>query len=263
MYARSLPNMSSRIASVLLLVACASSYAAAGEQCPSGWTHRVQDDKCYRYFSYAQGDTELSYAGAVAACQGLHAELVVPQSKDLNNFLINLMRGKGHYTWLAATDITKEGVWVREDSKPLSWTNWKSGNPTNYSSYYGELDCAVIDQKDGSWMDRYCLSTNEYICEKRSPVQLSFNITADATNISMTCQVSGSSHLLATFMQIVKVNHDGSETPLVELIPGSQQPFYTDDDFIRRSHVAGNLDVRQGQVYLKVDITQPVWRDAG
>ena len=54
-----------------------------------------------------------------------------------------------------------------------------------------------------------------------------------------------------------------SLTPLVELIPGVQQPIYTDDDLIRRSRFSSNLDLGQDQVYLKVVISQPTDSDLG
>ena len=67
-----------------------------------------------------------------------------------------------------------------------------------------------------------------------------------------------------TFMQISKVSPgSGSVTSLVEMIPGAQQPIYTDDDLLRRSQVSGNMKVGQGRVYLKVVISQPNRSDVG
>ena len=85
-----------------------------------------------------------------------------------------------------------------------------------------------------------------------------------AKNISLHCQPTGSKYSLVTFMQISKVSPDGSSTPLVELIPGAQQPIYTDDSYLQRSSVAGDLDIGgQGHVYLEMVITKPVKADSG
>ena len=82
-------------------------------------------------------------------------------------------------------------------------------------------------------------------------------------NLTLNCSVSAANLSLMTFLQISKVNPGGSLTPLVELIPGAQQPIFLDDELIRRSRVSGNLVKGQGQVYLKVIIPDPVKSDIG
>ena len=82
-------------------------------------------------------------------------------------------------------------------------------------------------------------------------------------NATITCTVSASNLSLVTFLQIGKVNPGGSLTPLVELIPGVQQPIFVDDELIRRSRVSGNLMKGQGQVYLKVTIPDTAKSDIG
>ena len=83
-------------------------------------------------------------------------------------------------------------------------------------------------------------------------------------NVTLTCQVTGGTgYSQATYLQIGKVGPGGSLSSLVELIPGAQQPVYTQDDFIRRADVSGNLNKGQGQVYLKVVIRQIEKSDEG
>ena len=82
-------------------------------------------------------------------------------------------------------------------------------------------------------------------------------------NVTLTCEVPGSRFSLVTFMQISKVNPGGSLTPLVELIPGAQQPVYVDDELLLRSQVSGNINKGQGRVYMKVVISGPLKSDIG
>ena len=131
------------------------------------------------------------------------------------------------------------------------------GNPQRSTSY----NCAYMAASDATWYSYSCSNSRGYVCQM--PVHVAFNITGDVNNITMECRASRGGYTLAAFMQIIKMKADGTEQPLVELIPGAQEPFFTDDNFIERSVVSGNLDSRVGPVYLKVVITKPGWRDAG
>ena len=90
-----------------------------------------------------------------------------------------------------------------------------------------------------------------------------FTDKAHTKNLTITCRAAGSNYIQATFMQISKVKPDGSISPMVELLPGAQQPTYVNDNLIRRSRTSGNLDKGQGQsaVYLEVVFPQPLRSD--
>jgi len=224
------------------------------DQCPASWTYRVADDACYRYFSSSQhGVSSVSYDNAKKSCENYGGQLAAPETKTMNDFLRNLTKTPD--VWVPLTDGAKEGVWVWDSGNPVSWTNWHSGYPRSSTAY----NCAYMNS-DGTWYSYSCGGTRGYVC--RLPVHVVFNITGDNDNITMMCQAGGG-YSLAAFMQIMKIKADGTEQPLVEMIPGAQEPFFTDDDFIERSVVSGNLDSRQGQVYLKVVVTKPGWKDAG
>lgn len=81
----------------------------------------------------------------------------------------------------------------------------------------------------------------------------------DAT---ITCTARTTDVTMATFMQMSKVTASGSVAPLVELVPGSQQPLFEDSSLITRSQVSGSLDVSTG-VYLTLTLPTTVPADSG
>ena len=80
-------------------------------------------------------------------------------------------------------------------------------------------------------------------------------------SVNLTCNARGQSPGVM-FMSISKVKDDGSVTPLVELIPYSQQPIFLDDDFLSRSQAFGSLDSALGE-YLTAVIHRPKQIDGG
>ena len=55
----------------------------------------------------------------------------------------------GEYFWIGVNDIDEEGTFVSTDGSPLTYTNWKSGEPNDY----GSGEDAVVKHSDGFWND--------------------------------------------------------------------------------------------------------------
>lgn len=117
-------------------------------------------DKCY-YFS-----KELrSFDDAKKSCDVLTASMVMINDMDEQKWLKKQTSGKGYF-WLGLTDKEEENVWRWLDGSEPAVTNWKPGQPDNWSHGHeqGE-DCAGLIH-EGLWNDFFCEDLISYICEK-------------------------------------------------------------------------------------------------
>lgn len=78
--------------------------------------------------------------------------------------MILCFSASGGYYWIGATDENDEGWWTWSNSKPLTFVNWKRGEPNNAN---GIENCAVlvVEFQVSFWMDISCDSRFKYICE--------------------------------------------------------------------------------------------------
>ena len=78
--------------------------------------------------------------------------------------LINLSIQFVETVWIGGTDSTEEGRWTwTESTDAMSFTAWGPNQPNNINSQ----DClSLYMQYDFTWVNRDCLITYKYICEK-------------------------------------------------------------------------------------------------
>ncbi|KAM4704665.1 collectin-12 isoform 1-T1 [Rhinophrynus dorsalis] len=126
--------------------------------CPFEWKNFT--DKCY-YFSTGQ---EI-FDDAKLSCEEKGAILVVIENKEEQQFLKKQTSGKGNF-WIGLTDSDEENVWKWLDGTTPNYTNWKTGQPDNWSHQLGPgEDCAGLIYS-GLWNDFHCQDNNHFICEK-------------------------------------------------------------------------------------------------
>jgi hypothetical protein len=147
-------------------------------ECESGWTMMPDDLRCVMPFA----DRE-SWPNAENACNELGGNLVRISSAEENGFLYHLFGDLGGSSrfWTGGNDREDEGTFVWSDGEPLTYTDWRSGEPNDYGS--GE-DCLVIND-GGTWNDGTCESEFGYICqvyESRVGVDLSCIIDVESTD---------------------------------------------------------------------------------
>eukprot|EP00964_Phaeocystis_antarctica_P051995 scaffold30402_cov43-Phaeocystis_antarctica.AAC.1 len=109
----------------------------------------------------------LPWGDANAACLAANMQLASVQSAEQNALL--LATAAGNEVWIGGTDAASEDAWVWSPSNaPLSYTNWKSGEPNDHGS--GE-DCLLFNYGGpGKWNDGTCADNRKYVCQTACPV---------------------------------------------------------------------------------------------
>ena len=107
--------------------------------CPTGWVK-------WRRSCYILLPDKMNWIKADEACSQLRSQLIVPNSRQENDFIFQSMGGNG--IWIGCTDAAQEGVWLC-GGQPASFTYWYPGNPHNDSLF----NCARMTVYGGKWSD--------------------------------------------------------------------------------------------------------------
>ncbi|XP_022107988.1 perlucin-like protein [Acanthaster planci] len=129
--------------SLCLLITCMDGYdkcvASIRRSCPDTWSQ--WDGKCYKKLP-----VNLPWAEAREECIKMGSALVMPQSQEETEFIVN---NKVVFFWINCNDLRVEGSWDCEDDRKLvQYTNRKAGESSNSS----DQDCAW-QQTSGAWND--------------------------------------------------------------------------------------------------------------
>ena len=136
--------------------------------CSAGDASATDGTHCFALFR-----TPAIWTDARTACTALAGGHLAIITSAAENALVAQLAA-GHDTFLGATDMVTEGTWLWVDGTPLSYTNWRLGEPSNGGGAYEE-DCLVIEGSktpDDTWDDRPCdpsqVATSgsfPYVCE--------------------------------------------------------------------------------------------------
>ncbi|XP_015263348.1 PREDICTED: pulmonary surfactant-associated protein D-like [Gekko japonicus] len=111
------------------------------------------------FFSTRRHDT---FANGRALCAKAEATMACPKNAAENAAVHELTKRDSKFAYLDITDIQTEGRFVYANGAPLSYTNWKGGEPNNYN---GIEDCVIIVPENGLWNDYNCDQKSLIICE--------------------------------------------------------------------------------------------------
>ncbi|EMP31147.1 Collectin-12, partial [Chelonia mydas] len=126
--------------------------------CSAHWKNFTE--KCY-YFS---SEREI-FEDAKVFCDEKSSHLVIINNKEEQQWIKRQIAGKGNF-WIGLTDSEQENEWRWLDGTLPEYTNWKSGQPDNWSTGQGPgEDCAGLISA-GLWNDFQCEDVNSFICEK-------------------------------------------------------------------------------------------------
>uniref|UniRef100_A0A8C4RNL5 Mannose-binding protein C-like n=1 Tax=Erpetoichthys calabaricus TaxID=27687 RepID=A0A8C4RNL5_ERPCA len=102
---------------------------------------------------------QLTFDDGVKLCKEASGEIAMPANAGENEALMKLVKSSEAY--LGLNDRVKEGRFEDVSGNPVTFTNWKSGEPNNYN---GNEDCSIITS-DGIWNDVPCSRSYTIICQ--------------------------------------------------------------------------------------------------
>jgi len=119
--------------------------------CVGGDAHVSDGTSCFVFVK-----TSAHHEDAVASCTAMNAHLAKVETAAQNTMIATLVTGADSF--LGASDVVTEGTFVWEDGTPLSFSKFRTGEPSNGQGQYQE-DCLVIEGSktpNDTWDDRPC-----------------------------------------------------------------------------------------------------------
>ena len=134
----------------LLILMTMQSIVIVLSSCPTGWVK-------WRQSCYILLPEMMNWMQAEATCKRLGSNLIVPDSKEENDFIFDWAVKGNEGLWIGCTDAAQEGVWLC-GGQPARFINWRDDSPRDDM----KLNCARMTvQLAGVWSDKIsCQSTD-------------------------------------------------------------------------------------------------------
>jgi len=116
--------------------------APPSRRCRAGWTYN-ENGQCLKVTS------PMSWPEASAACKAESSELVTFQNANENAAIRSVLHGIENGVWIGYTDEEHERVWIGSDGVPMSFANWRAGQPNNFGA--NGQNCAFMYTLYPSW----------------------------------------------------------------------------------------------------------------
>ncbi|XP_071784477.1 type-2 ice-structuring protein-like [Asterias amurensis] len=155
--------------------------------CPTGWVK-------WRQSCYILLPDKMNWMQAEAACKRPGSNLIVPDSKDENDFIFEwAVKGKMGM-WIDCTDAAQEGVWLCA-GEPPKFTNWEQDNPSSKNDF----NCAGMRKAHGFWSDnRECQKRRSAVCKMPFPIEPIYHtLLGPDGRVSQYCPLNHVIHNLA------------------------------------------------------------------
>eukprot|EP00117_Sycon_ciliatum_P008894 scpid15029/ scgid11407/ Macrophage mannose receptor 1; C-type lectin domain family 13 member D; C-type lectin domain family 13 member D-like; Macrophage mannose receptor 1-like protein 1 len=147
--------------------------------CAQGWVKH--NTMCYGFFgsinkqtlmmtnSMAPPTTALTWTDAQASCRSMGTNLVSIHSSDTMQFLISSANAytTWFWFWTGLSDRVDEGGYVWADGSPVTYTNWSTQQPNDYSGAQDCVETILVPPASlmNSWNDYSCAANEPYVCE--------------------------------------------------------------------------------------------------
>ncbi|XP_078061288.1 low affinity immunoglobulin epsilon Fc receptor-like [Mustelus asterias] len=115
--------------------------------CPSGW--KMYNQSCYRF------STELkNWVSANQECESLNSQLIIINSKQKQDLIINSSEFKESDYWIGLRDTKRDGNFTWVDGTPLRYPAWARGEP----NHWGIENCAALRSVGSRCVCKTCSS---------------------------------------------------------------------------------------------------------
>ncbi|KAF7706247.1 hypothetical protein HF521_019501 [Silurus meridionalis] len=160
------------------------SVAQSDLRCQHNWTQF--ESRCFRIFT-----TSSNWMGAEQNCVKMNGHLASLHSKEEYTFVQDLVvsaTGSNAETWLGATDVLQEKVWVWTDGSAFDYRNWSAGQPDDFL----QLEHCLEMNFPVRWNDAPCSNKFPSACAKAampakiiSVIKININSTKDSMESDM------------------------------------------------------------------------------
>ena len=102
----------------------------------------------------------MNYHDAKAQCESDGTFLAIPTTETENDFFAWLIPNENF--WIGINDIEKEGSFVADNGREVSWTNWGPGEPNGGTN---ENAVEILNDYSGNlWNDIPASRSLKFIC---------------------------------------------------------------------------------------------------
>ncbi|MFH1131586.1 MAG: lectin-like protein [Pseudomonadota bacterium] len=140
-----------------------------GDECNAVCLVDCTGGKTFNLNCYVIASPKINWTDGLTYCQSLGMDYA-SISSDEENLFLDIYRNQvanDHWLWIGFNDQAIEGTWVWQNGESVSYTYWKSYEPSD--SPPGE-DCAALRRDNEFWYDLPCspISTNHAAaCEQK------------------------------------------------------------------------------------------------
>ncbi|XP_063735251.1 CD209 antigen-like isoform X2 [Eleginops maclovinus] len=135
----------------------------ACKPCLEGWV--LFQSNCYLFTSHIYSSSWKSWYDSRSDCQNMHADLVVIESLEEQEFINNHIQyynDEKHGFWIG---LSKMDIWTWVDGRNLTVTFWSPQPPNN------RMNCVLTQKQAVNWRKAGCTMKNRWICETRALVK--------------------------------------------------------------------------------------------
>ncbi|XP_039267956.2 macrophage mannose receptor 1-like isoform X2 [Styela clava] len=152
--------------------------------CGDFWDEEPFGKFCYQF----NFQSSLTWVQARDACRQQGADLLSITTPKEQGWIAGRIQIVTTVMWLGLSDITVEGNWGWTDQSPLTYLNWRAGQP---NSYGGNEDCGAIITRNGLWGDTPCSRQLSFICKKldesSTPPPKTTPTPSNSSDINVAC----------------------------------------------------------------------------
>nr|XP_023023086.1 macrophage mannose receptor 1-like [Leptinotarsa decemlineata] len=110
-----------------------------------------------------------TYAQALKSCSDMFMQLAELRNEEENNALYKVMHGIATTPYWTAGHRNPGGSWEWLNNEPITYFNWRAGEPNSASNVGACLEVFVSD-KTLLWNDQICSDERFFVCQKVDPV---------------------------------------------------------------------------------------------